>query len=374
MLRRAITIEPVENGRSSAEFVALPYRLYARDPRWVAPLRSREKDRWNPRRNPSLRSRRSWRFLARREGQVVGRIAAFVDAEFATRWLPGAGFFGFFECEDDLEVARLLFKAAESVLSRAGVRHVIGPIQMSTHDEVGLLVEGFEAPPTLHTPYNPPSYRTLLSVAGYVGRDESHAYEWRATDRPAERMRRIVARAERRSKIRLRPIDPKRWEEECRALHTLHNEAFAGVWGFVPMTWEEFAARAARVRPYVDPALTIVAEEEGVPVGFALTLPDLNQALAGLDGKLLPFGWLRLRRRVPKIRAARSVLLGVRPDRLARGVGARLGLATIEAGMARGYERSELALVHASNRGMRHVLEAFGCPPVRTYRLYEKSL
>jgi GNAT superfamily N-acetyltransferase len=374
MSRGAVAIEPVEARRSCAEFDALPYRLYRDDPSWVAPLRSRESERWDPRRNPALRARRVGRFLARRDGRPVGRIAAVVDRGFSDRWEPASGFFGFFECERDPEAAVALLNAAERFLQQEGVRLVLGPINLSFHNEVGLLVEGFDSSPMLLSPYNPPYYEGLLHDGKYSARTDYHAYLWTPASRHTEAVERILQRAQRGTEIRLRYVDRKRWEEECRTLHELYNASFADVWGFVPMTWEEFQSEAESFRDFLRPELIILAEEGSDAVGFSVTLPDVNAALAGLKGRLLPFGWLRLLTRIPRIRTARHILLGVRPDHVARGVAARLAHATVESARAGNLARAELSLVHSANRPILHIIEAFGCPPIKTYRLYEKTI
>jgi hypothetical protein len=164
---RSLAVLPVEGSRLDRAFVELPYRLYRDDPAWVPPLRSEERHRWVPARNPSLEGRWARRFLALRDGRPVGRVAAIVDPTFEARWAPGAGLFGFYECGDDDDAARALLGAAEAALAAAGARSVIGPVNLTFHDETGILVEGFDSPPMLLSPYNPPRYAKQLEQAGY---------------------------------------------------------------------------------------------------------------------------------------------------------------------------------------------------------------
>ncbi len=373
-----VEVRAVDGRAEGRAFLDLPFALYRDDPHWVAPLRLSERRRWSPRHNATLRSRWVRRFVARRRGRVVGRIVAVVDEAFAVRWRPGSGFFGCFECADDEQASDALFAAATAALAERGVRSVLGPVNLSTQDEVGLLVEGFDRPPTLLSPYNPPYYQRLVQRAGFTGLRDYHAYEWTPGRRRAAVVERIVAAAARRvggyADLALRPVDPRRWDDEVRTLHRLYNAAFAGVWGFVPISWDEFTQRAAEFKAFYRPELVVVAELEGEAVGFGLLLPDINEALRGLDGRLLPFGWLRLMHRVPRIASGRLILLGVLPRFTGHGLAALIADRMMEPVRRAGLRRVELSLVLADNRAMRHVIEAFGCPRVKVYRLYEKQL
>jgi GNAT superfamily N-acetyltransferase len=370
----AVEVNVVESRADNSAFIGLPYHLYRADARWVPPLRMTERQRWSPRRNASLKTRWVRRYLARVGGRVAGRIAAVVDREFAERWQPGAGFFGFFESVDDGEVSGALLAAAEAALKAQGVVRVLGPVNLSTQDEVGLLIDGFDRPPTLLSPYNPPWYRRLLEAAGYQPCRDYHAYRW-TPDLPL--LAEPPAAGERAAfpaGLVLRTADPRRWADEVRMLHGLYNASFAGVWGYVPITWDEFSERAESFKPFYRPELVVIAEVGGVPAGFGLVLPDVNVALAGLGGRLLPFGWLRLMRRVPRIRSVRFILLGVHPAQTGHGLAARIALRMIEEGRKVGLKEGELSLVLDDNARMRRLIEGFGFPRIKTFRLYEKAL
>ncbi len=374
----AIEVSAVEDRTAARAFLALPYALYADDPYWVPPLRMTERRRWSPRHNATLRLRRVRRFVARRRGSVVGRIAAIVDPEFAARWREASGFFGFFESVNDDEVSDALFAAAAAALAEQGVRVVLGPVNLSTQDEVGLLVEGFDAPATVLSPYNPPYYEQLVQRAGFSKLRDYLAYTWTPDRRRSAPVDRVVASAARRgggyATLVLRPAEPRRWDDEVRTLHRLYNAAFDRVWGFVPISWEEFRQRAREFKAFYRPELVIVAELGGQPVGFGLLLPDINEALAGLQGRLLPFGWLRLMRRVSRISSGRLILLGVLPGFTGRGLAALIADRMLEPALKIGLRRVELSLVLADNRPVRHVIEAFGATKSKLFRLYEKTL
>ena len=377
MTDAAVSVETVVSPRQSREFVSFPYRLYADDPAWVPPLRREEMRRWSPRHNPALRHRDHARFLARRNGRVVGRVAAIVDPLFTERWAPGTGFFGFLETIEDRDVARDLLETAEDFLRARGMNRSLGPVNLSTHDETGVLVDGFAHPPTFLSPHNPPYYATLLEKLGYRGDHEFHAYTMQA-DRPlpADTEAAITAFTQRASDrgISVRTADPSAWDRDKRILFDLYNGSFGDVWGFVPLRWEEFETRADSFRAFYRPELVAFAERDGVPVGFALILPDVNRILHGMNGRLLPLGWLRLMRGLPRLTHCRYILLGVLPDHLGNGISTLLGDRLRRNATRLGFVTCELSLVRDGNRHVERVLGAFGGKRLRTYRLYGKSL
>lgn len=374
----SLHVASVERPSDDRAFALLPFALYRDDPNWVAPLRSSELQRWSPAHNATLRTRSTARFLVWRDGRVVGRIAAMIDPAFTERWAPATGFFGFFECADDAEASAALFDAAHDWLRSMGMVAVLGPVNLSTNEEVGLLVDGFGAPPMLLSPYNPPRYMNLVRDAGYLPARDYHAYRWTPDVRPTPAVERLAAAARRRAgnagRVRVRPANPRTWMKEIRTLFTLYNAAFDAVWGFVPMTWEEFSAKAEEFRPFYRPELALIAEVDGEVVGFGLVLPDINAALRGIHGRLLPFGWLRLMWTVPRLRTGRFMLTGVLPAHTGRGVAPLIAYEMAEAGRKIGMREVELSLVQQSNAPMRHVIEAFGCPRNRTFRLYQRAI
>jgi GNAT superfamily N-acetyltransferase len=373
-----LAVTPADAGAAHRAFVTLPYRLYRADRNWVPPLRIEERQRWSPRHNHSLRTRWVRRFVAWRGGIPVGRIAAIEDPGFRTRWEADTGWFGFFECADDVAAARALLTAAGTALCARGATRMLGPINLTTHDETGVLVAGFDAPPTVITPYNPLYYPTLFAACGLETVREYHSYDGPLASSLPPALGRLMRAANRGvgflRDVRLRPVDLTRWEVEARVMMTLYNAAFADVWGFVPITWEEFRERAARMRPFIVPELSPIAELDGRPIGFALTLPDINVPLARAHGRLLPLGWWHIARGIRHVRAARFILLGVAPAYRARGIGALIAWHVREAARRLGYAHLELSLVQGTNDRVRHVIEAFDCPVRKTYRLYAGSL
>ena len=373
MPSRAIKVIPVRSRAAHRTFCRIPYLLYRDDPCWVPPLRSEERRRWSATHNPSLRTRWVRRYVAERDSRPLGRIAAIMDPGFADRWEPRAGFFGFFESVDDPEVWGSLLSAAENDLRSADMTRVIGPVNLTTHDEVGLLVDGFDSPPMILCPYNPPRYASHLEADGYRQRTDYYSYRWTSAVPRAPAVRRIVRRL-RRAGFGVRPSDPGRWQADLRLLHSLYNESFTDVWGFVPLGWDELVARANSFRRFYRPELALFAQYRGRAVGFALALPDINQILRKLDGRLWPFGWLRLVWDLRKLRSARFILLGVLPRFRHRGIGVLLAAEMAAGGERIGIDHAELSLVLASNEKVRAVIEAHGGEAKKTYRLYEKRL
>jgi len=369
-----LSVSILSGSGDEREFLSLPLSLYRADPLWVAPLTAGERDRWDPKKNPVLSTRWVRRFLARREGRVVGRVAAIVDPAFSARWLADSGFFGFLECEEDPETARALLGAAEASLRERGVSHVLGPVNLSTQEEVGTLIEGFESPPMVLSPYNPRYLPALIEGSGYTTHTDFHSYQWLPSMKLTPAAERIMRGGRGPSGLVVRPVDPKRWDEDCLVLHRLYNESFESVWGFVPMSWEEFRAQAGQFRPFLQPELVRIAEWDGVPAGFALALPDVNEALRPIRGRLWPFGWVRLLRAIPRVRGARFVLLGVLPRFGGRGIGVRLAAGVADACRRLGVTHGEASLVRSNNADVSRVIGALQATPVKTYRLYQKRI
>jgi GNAT superfamily N-acetyltransferase len=369
---RSVVVRPVLDEADARAFNRLPEKLYARDPFWVAPLRNQEQQRWSLRHNPFLQTRWHRRFVAWRGRDPVGRVAAIRDDLFARRWSEGAGFFGFFESEDDPVTARSLLETAEASLDHIHCTHVFGPVNLSTHEEVGFLVQGYERRPMVLSPYNPPFYPGMAEAAGYSKALELQCYEWRRELTPRTEVARLRARSG--EGLRIRSSDPGRWDEENRILFDLYNRCFANLWGFVPLTWPEYCRLSGSFRPFYRPELVLFAERDGRPIGFALTLPDVNEALAPLKGRLLPFGWWHLMRAIRKIRAGRFILIGVDPEETGHGVAFELSYRMMESAIRLGFDRTDLSLILDTNERMKKVITTYGWPLSSVYRLYRKDL
>lgn len=373
-----VRILQVRRRQEERHFLELPYRLYAGDHGWVAPLRKTERERWNPARNSALRSRRVKRLLALRGRQVVGRIAAVEDRAFASAWHPQCGFFGFFECAEDRDAAQALFQAAEDTFHRWGLTSVVGPVNLTTNQEVGFLVEGWGRRPSILSPYNPPYYAEMAADAGYSPMRDYLAYRWTPDSSPALSVQRLSRMANRRVAgqpgVRVRAVKDDEWDSEVKTLHRMYNQAFSDLWGFVPMSREEFLHQAESFRPFYEPSLVVIAEDGDGPAGFAVVLPDLNEVLSRLNGRFFPGGWLTLLRGMRRIRTTRFLILGVLPRARGRGIATLMSLQLARTAREKGVISSELALIQSSNRQMIHVVEAMGCGLARRFRLFGKEL
>ncbi len=375
--RDELRVEPLAGKAAERAFWALPERLYANDPHWVPPLRL-ERHELLSARNPVFEhlTMRAW--LARRGERVVGRISAQVDALYPQTHGARVGYFGLLEADDDAEVFAALLGAAEDWLRGQGVVQIRGPFNLSINEECGLLVDGFDRPPMVMMGHARPYYAAHLEALGYAKTKDLLAYIV-ATDFtfPPAALR-VIERE--RDQVALRPIDLHQLDRDIAILRDIFNDAWAGNWGFVPFTEAEFRQLGQLVRWLVDPGLVQIAEVAGEPVAMIAVLPNLNEAIADLRGRLLPFGWAKLlwRLKVRHPKSARVALLGVR-QRLQRSrLGSALAMLVIDAarqtGLRRGVTQAEMSWILEDNRGMRSIIESLGSRCYKRYRVYGKAL
>ena len=374
-----VRVFPVSGRRDSHRFIAFPYSLYRDSRYWVAPLRRDQARVFDERKNPFFAHSRIERFLAfGGAGRVVGRIAAITNGMHLAKYEDRLGFFGFFECVEEYEVARGLLDAASAWLRAQGMASIRGPVNPSLNETSGLLVGGFDRTPAILMPYNPPYYEDFLRRYGFERRMTLWAYygAWKHLNRG--RLNRGVAMVERRSPgLRVRKPDMRRYLEEARTMCRLYNEAFASGWGQVPLTEAEFLAMAKAMRPILDPDLVFFLEHQGAPVGFSLSVPDVNSLLRHLpEGRLAPFGFLKLLAysRLARPREFRMLLLALLPAYQRRGLDALLIARAIEEGRRKGYLAAELSWVMDDNRVLKNALEKLGAVRDKEYALFEKKL
>jgi len=369
----SLEVAPVEGGRDLRAFIGFPYRLFRGDPLWVPPLRRDIRTRITPGKSPFFEHATAAHFLARRTGRVVGRISAVENRLHNELHDDHVGFFGFFDVENDPEVAAGLFDAAGSWLRARGLEAMRGPTSLSTNDEAGLLVDGFETPPVVMMPHNPPYYASLVEGAGFAKAKDLFAYEGRGTSLPERLVRATRITAERYG-VSVRPLDLKRFTAEVELVKALYNQAWERNWGFVPMTDKEIEHLAREFRPVVVPDLVLFAERAGQPIGFALALPDLNVALkANPSGRLFP-GIVKMLWAARKIHRIRVLLLGAVPEWRGRGIDALLYAEIWRRGNAKGYDWGEAGWILEDNAAMRNGLVRMGFRVYKTYRLYERPL
>ena len=369
----ALRVDRVSGRGDMRAFLRLPWRIYRDDPYWVPPLLVEQRKLLDRARHPFHQHADVEYFLARRGDDVVGRIAAIVNHRHVEFHDEPVGFFGFFECIDDPAAANALLVAAEDFVAARGMRAIRGPMNFSTNEECGLLVDGFETSPMIMMTHNPPWYERLIEGAGLRRARDMYAYLL-AEIREPDRLMRGVARLAERSPAVVRPIRMKEMRAEIERIREVYNSAWERNWGFVPMTEAEFDEMAKQMKQIVDPELCLIAEVDGEPVGFALALPDFNQAIRHTDGRLLPFGLFKLLWYARRIDQVRVITLGVKPEYRRHGLDAMMMLRAYRRALELGYRRSEASWILEDNVPMRRIMERLGWQVYKTYRVYEKPI
>ncbi len=369
-----VSVAPASPGRDMDAFVRFPLRLYSGDPLFVPHLLYERKKFFSPS-NPIFQFTEVVYFLARDEKcEVVGRVTAHINARHNRHSGEKTGFFGFFECIEDQAVASALMSAAEGALRVRGMKVIRGPFNFSTNEECGFLVQGFDRPPSFMMPYTKPYYPDLMTRLGYSRAKDLLAYEYEYQGSIPDHLARFNERIRERKKIVVRPINMKRFAEDVETIFRIYNEAWSKNWGFVPVTEEEFRVTAKDLKPIVDPSIVLIAEKEGRPVGFIVTLPDYNVLLKKMNGRLFPLGFLHLLFGRKSIRRVRTLLMGVVAEHRMSGVDTLLIYDTFEKGPSKGYWAGEMSWVLEDNVLMRRPLERMGATIGKVYRIYEKAL
>ena len=380
-----MTVRPVETAADRKAFVEVAFRLNEGDPNWVPPLKQEVYGLITPRKNPWFEHAEAQLFVAERNGRVVGRVSAHTDhlalAQPAAQGLgPGTGNWGMMEAEDEA-VFQALIARAEDWLRAKGMQRSLGPFSLSVWDEVGLQVNGFDHPPTVMMGHNSPAYRGWVEAAGYAPAKSLYTYELNIAQDFPPLIQRILQSGERNGRIAIRKVNKSRFNEEAVLILGLLNDAWSDNWGFVPLTDAEIAYAGRKLKSIVFEDLIRVAELEGEPVAFMITLPNLNEVLKSLNGSLFPFGWAKLLwwLRAPKVKTARVPLMGVvkrlQASRLASQIAFLMIEYTRRAAIANyGTSRAEIGWVLDDNHGMRAMAEAVDSRINREYVVYEKTL
>ncbi len=372
-----LEVTGVDTRRERNRFIKFPWRIYQDDPAWVPPLILERKAFLNRGKHPFYEHGDATLFLARRKGEIVGRIMASDDQNYNNLHKTNIGCFGLFECIDDVDVAKALFDAAGEWLANRGREEIIGPIDYSTNYVCGLLIDGFEYPPTLLTAHNPPYYQRLIEACGFAKEKDWYAWSFVPTLGPLERLRRIAKARLKRQDVKIRSINLKDLARESGRMISVFNQAWSNNWGFVPFTSAEAEHMANEMRPVLDPRMTLIAEIEGAPVGFVICVPDIHVALRQINGRLtrfgLPIGLVKLLYYRSKIRRARFVALGVLEKYRRAGIAEMLVLRVLEEGASRGFT-AELSMTLEDNVMVNRFIEAMGATRYKTYRIYRKSL
>jgi GNAT superfamily N-acetyltransferase len=372
-----VQVVEVESPDQLREFIKFPNRLYRNDPNYVTPLLMERKQFFDTDKNPFYRAAKTKLFLAMRGEEVVGRIATCVSYRHNDYHMEKTGFFGFFDTVDDFEVARPLLKVAMITLKKDGMERMRGPMNFTTNHEIGFLVEGFDRPPMVMMTYNQPFQVKLAEQFGLKKCMDVLAYRLVKESGPTERIQKVVEARARRSRVTIRTLDMHRFDREVRLFKEVYNQSWAANWGFIPMDDAEFEHMAKDLKQIVDPRIVCIAEHDGKAVGFSLALPDINQALIRLKGRLFPLGLVKLLWHTKvrnKVNSARLITFGVLPEYRKQAVEMMLYFETFNRAVASGYEWGELSWILETNDLMRRAVEEMQAQVYKKYRIMEMPL
>lgn len=373
-----VRIEKVMSKHDLAAFISFPSSLYKNDPNWIAPLFVERAEHLS-KKNPGSEHIRWQAWVAKKDGVIVGRITAQIDTLHHELYGEDTGHFGMIEAIDDSHVFSALFAAAEEWLKSLGVRKVTGPFNLNINQESGLLVEGFNTPPSVLMTHGKPYYGVHIEQQGYSKGIDLLAYWMRCKELYfSPSLTRLMDQV--RKKVTIRCINRKRFGEEMQVMREIFNSGWQHNWGFVPFTEHEFATMGEQLKFLVPDDMIYIAEIDSEPCAFIVGLPNINEAITDLNGRLLPFGWAKLlwRLKISGVRTARVPLMGVRQEYQFSRTGPVIALLLIEALRApfarRNIDALEMSWILESNTGMRNILERIGATPYKKYRLYERQI
>ena len=375
---KGVEIRQVTDSRDLKAFIEVPWAIYDDDPNWVPPLKFERKEAFSEK-NPFFEHARWQAWLAYRDGVPVGRISAQIDSLYLELHDAHTGFFGMIEAPEDPEVFAALFGAAGGWLKEQGMQTALGPFNLGINQEIGCLVEGFNSPPYVMMGHARPYYGALIEGQGYEKVQDVLSYELK---KEMFALPDIVQRMVQRQagKMKLRQVDRKNKAAELETLRSIFNDAWSANWGFVPFTENEFNAVGKELFMIMPPDFSWIVEVDGEPAAFIVLIPNLNEVIADLDGRLLPFGWAKLlwRLKVRSPKTARVALMGVRQKYQNTRLGPALAFRTIQAlyepTMKRNMEMMEMSWILEQNKGIRNIIEKVGGVVSKRYRLYRKSL
>jgi GNAT superfamily N-acetyltransferase len=373
-----IEISEVNSRWERSAFIKFPWQIYANDPAWVPPLIIERKTFLNRKRHPFFKHGDAALFLARKNGEIVGRIMASDDPNYNSLHQSNVGCFGLFECTDDRNVAAALFAAAADWLRAKGRTEMMGPIDYSTNYVCGLLIDGFQFPPTILTAHNPPYYRHLIESCGFTKAKDWYAWWFADPSKAVAHLRRLATRFNARCPAVIRPANFRNLRDESRRLREIYNQAWKKNWGFVPFTEAEIEFMTSELKPLLVPGFAWIAEIGNQPVGFILALPDINVVLPDLNGGLtrfgLPIGLIKLLSYKKRIRKGRLIALGVVEKYRRYGIAEMLVLRVIEETMIKRGITGEMSMTLEDNFMINRFLEAIGAHRYKTYRIYSRSI
>jgi GNAT superfamily N-acetyltransferase len=373
-----VQVERVSTPAQLEAFLELPYRLHKGDPNFVPPLYMERRDFLDPKKNPYFEHADVTLFLAKQGDRVVGRVAAIEDRNYNAFHDEKVGWFGMYEAEDDEAIASTLLDEVKTWVRGRGLATLQGPANFSSNHDMGLLVDGFDSPPVVMMPYNPPYYARHLEAMGLQKVKDLYAFWMQADVDPPEKVVRIAEKVRAKEGIVVRPINFKDFDAELERIKEIYNSAWEQNWGFVPMTEKEFHHTSKDMKTFAVPDLVLIAEVKGEPVAFSMTLPDLNQAFAKVGGKLttfgLPIGLAKLLWHARKIDQLRLIILGIKEKYRKRGIDAILYLDTLRAARKLGYKGGEISWTLEDNVLVNRAIEMMGGQRYKTYRVYQAEV
>ncbi|MEX2117465.1 MAG: hypothetical protein WEB37_11305 [Bacteroidota bacterium] len=369
-----INIRPVQTEKDTKQFIGFLWTIYAGNTSWVPPLWMDRRKLMDKKKNPFYEHAEAEFFIAERKGEMVGRVAAIVNHNHNKEHGDKVGFFGFFECINDLTVARALLDTVKEFLKSKGMNAMRGPANPSVNDEYGLLIDAFDKPPVVLMTYNPPYYIDLLESYGLRKAKDLYSYILSQETVYSEKLKRVNTLVKERMGLTIRPLNIKRFNDEVKIIKDVYNKAWAYNWGAVPMTEAEIGALANDLKPIVVPDLILFAEAKGKTIGFALSLPDINVALKyNKKGRLIP-GLLRLYLHRNKIDLVRVIVLGVLPEYQNSGAAGVLFYETAVRAKNLGYGYGDAGWILEDNEKMVKAAKTLRGEVYKTYRIYEMPI
>jgi len=377
-----ISIQLVNSPARTRQFLNFPYDLYRDDPQWRAPLRMERADQINPDKNPGMKGLEVQFFLAERNGEIVGRVAAIKNNNHLAHYKDDTGHFGYLDAQSESEIVEALMYAAESWLKERGLKRIVGPLNFSTNEELGQPISGFETPPMLMMPYGRPEMQKMVEGLGYEKEIDLEAYITHIPDSfpHPEIVQKMVDIVDSDPTVKVRHMDKKNFMHEVQTAMSVFNDAWSDNWGFIPFTDEQITHIANDLKPVIVEEFFWVAEVDGEPAAFALLVPNVNEAARGLDGKLFPFGWLKLlyRLKIKKVKSGRILLMGVRKKyrrtKLGLAMAASLSAKIFKEALDRGYYNVEMSWILETNKNIIRIIKLGQGKLYKTYRIYQKDL
>ena len=370
-----VSIVQVDNEETLKQFVEFPYNLYKKNRYWVPPLKREVYNLLDKNENPFWEHSERELYLAFRDKHLMGRVAAIIDHNFIDFWKENTGYFGFFECEQDPEAARALFTAVQGFHSKKGMDKYIGPMNPSTNEECGFLLEGYFSSPFVMMTYTPEYYHDLAQSAGLVKAKDLNAYYIETKDAPFEYLERLVGIIRRRIQdIKVRTVNMKDFANEVKKIQDVYNDAWSPNWGFVPMTDAEFKHIAKNLKPLLVPELVFVVEINNVPAAVSLTVPNYNEVLKKLNGRLGPIEMLKFLYYKGKIKEVRLMIMGVRKQFQKMGLESLLYLESFKAGQRLGMKGGELSWTLEDNHEVNNGIKKMRGKLYKQWRIYQGTV